>query len=136
MYERPFKLQIVTPAGILYQSDATSLTAPGTQGSFQVLYSHAPFLSTLEIGELKVKGKDGNDLLFATSGGIVEVKDNGVVVLAETAEASASIDVQRAQRANERAVARIRSKDSDVDLERARLSMMRALNRLRVASKL
>lgn len=135
MYEESFKLQIITPNKVIFQDEASSVSAPGTQGGFQILYNHAPFISTIKVGELKVKDRNGRDLLFATSGGFVEAKDNTVVVLAETAESASEIDVQRAKAANERATKRIHAKDRDIDLERARHSMLRSLNRLRVASK-
>jgi len=133
MYEKSFKLQIITPNKIVFQDEATSVSAPGTKGGFQILHNHAPFISTIEIGELMVKNKNGNDTSYATSGGFVEVKENTVVVLAETAELVGEIDVQRAKASNERAMKRLHTKDPGIDLERARLSMMRSLNRLRVA---
>lgn len=136
MYEKPFKLQIITPNRIVFQDDATSVSAPGTQGGFQILCDHAPFISTIEAGELKVKDRKGNDLRYATSGGFVEVKENNVVILAETAEPAGEIDVARARAAAERAETRLHSRDADVDIERARLAKQRSLNRLRIASKL
>ena len=135
MYEQSFKLQIITPNRIIFQDEASSVSAPGTQGGFQILYNHAPFISTIEVGELKVKDKNGKDLMFATGGGFVEVKDNTVVVLAETAEPAGEIDVQRAKASNERATKRLHDKDPGIDIERARLSIVRSLNRMRVASK-
>ena len=135
MYEKAFKLQIVTPGKVVFQGEATSVSAPGTQGGFQVLFNHAPFMSTIQIGEIKVKDKNGNDSLYATSGGFFEVKDNEVIVLAETAELVGEIDTQRARASSERATKRMRSKDPNTDIERARLSLLRSLNRLRVASK-
>jgi F-type H+-transporting ATPase subunit epsilon len=135
MYEKSFKLQIITPEKVVFQDEATSLSAPGTQGGFQILHSHAPFVSTIEIGEIKVKDNSGKDIVYATSGGFVEVKDNTVVVLAETAELASEIDIQRAKAANDRAAKRLRSKDPGIDIERSRLSMMRSLNRQRVASR-
>ena len=135
MYEKSFILQIITPNRIVFQGEATSVSAPGTVGGFQILHNHAPFISTIEIGELKVKDKNGKDASYATSGGFVEVKENTAVVLAETAEPVAEIDVQRAKAANERAAQRLHGKDPSIDFERARLSMMRSLNRLRVAGK-
>src|SRR5436309_9066690 len=127
MYEKPFRLQIITPIRVIFQGEATSVSAPGTQGGFQILHSHAPFISTIEVGELKVKDKNGRDLFYATSGGFVEVRENNVVLLAETAEPSSEIDVQRATAANERATKRLHTKDPSVDIERARFSMMRSL---------
>jgi F-type H+-transporting ATPase subunit epsilon len=135
MYEKSFKLQIITPGRVVFQDEASSVSAPGTQGGFQILYNHAPFISTIEVGEIKVMNKDGNDLVYATSGGFIEVKENNVVLLAESAELASEIDVPRAKAANERATQRLQSKDPGIDIERARLSMMRSLNRLRVASK-
>ena len=135
MYEKAFKLQIITPGRVVFQDEASSVSAPGTQGGFQILYSHAPFISTIEVGEIKVRNKNGNDLVYATGGGFVEVKENKVVVLAESAELAGEIDVARAKAANERATQRLLSRDPGIDIERARLSMMRSLNRLRVASK-
>jgi F-type H+-transporting ATPase subunit epsilon len=135
MYEKSFKLQIITPSRVIFQDDAKSISAPGTQGGFQVLYNHAPFISTIEVGELRVMDTSGKDLLYATSGGFVEVRDNSVVVLAETAEPAAEIDKRRAKAASERAAKRLHSKDPEIDVERARLAMVRSLNRLRVAEK-
>ena len=135
MYEKAFKLQIVTPTRVVFQDDATSLSAPGTSGGFQVLCDHAPFISSIEVGEIKVKDKNGKDLLFATSGGFVEVKDNAVVVLAETVEPAQEIDTQRAKASGERATERLHSKDPAIDMNRAQLAMLRSLNRLRVASR-
>lgn len=135
MYEKPFKLQIITPGKVVFRDDATSVSAPGTLGGFQILCDHAPLISTIEVGELKVKDTKGNDLLYATSGGFVEVKDNSVVILAETAEPATEIDVARAKAATERASTRLQSSDPGVDFDRARLAMMKSLNRLRVASK-
>ena len=130
-----FKLHIVTPGKVIFQDEAASVSAPGTKGGFQILYNHAPFMTTIQIGEMKVKDKNGNDLLYATGGGFVEVKDNEVIVLAESAELASQIDTPRATASRERATKRMRSNDPGIDIERARLSMLRSLNRLRVASK-
>jgi F-type H+-transporting ATPase subunit epsilon len=135
MYEKAFKLRIITPNRIVFQGEATSLSAPGTQGGFQILYNHAPFISTITIGEIKVKNTNGNDARFATSGGFVEVKDNDIVVLAETAEPAGEIDTERAKSANDRARERLNLRNPNTDVDRARLSILRSLNRLRIAGK-
>jgi F-type H+-transporting ATPase subunit epsilon len=87
------------------------------------------------VGEIKVKDESGKDTLYATSGGFVEAKENNVIVLAETAESAAEIDVQRAKAAGERASQRLRGHDPGIDIDRAHLAMLRSLNRLKVASK-
>ena len=135
MFDKSFRLQIITPTRVAYQDEALGVSAPGVIGGFQILYNHAPFLSALEIGELRVKKTDGADLHFATGGGFLEVKGNEVVVLADSAELASDIDSARAERARERAKTRLHSKDPSMDPERARVAMLRALNRLRIAGR-
>lgn len=134
MYERGFRLEIVTPERMVFANEATSVTVPGVVGSFQVLYNHAPLLSGLDIGALRVRDPGGQEQVFATSGGFVDVRDNKVVVLVETAERSGDIDVERARKAKERATQRLHAQE-DTDVLRAQLALARALNRINVASK-
>jgi F-type H+-transporting ATPase subunit epsilon len=105
-------------------------------GGFQVLKNHAPLLSSIEVGEVKLVDVAGTESHFATSGGVVEVHDNKVMMLAETAERSDEIDVVRAQAARDRARKLLAEKKSDVDFDRARIALFRALNRLKVANQL
>lgn len=135
MYEKAFSLEIVTPAKVVFQGEVTSLSAPGTLGGFQVLYNHAPLLSSMAVGVVKIRDTGGKDTLYATRGGFVEVKGNRAVVLAETAERADEIDVPRAKAALERAKQRLHSDDPGIDIERARAALFRALNRLRLAEK-
>jgi F-type H+-transporting ATPase subunit epsilon len=135
VYEKPFRLDIITPARVVFQGEATSLGAPGMAGNFQVLYNHAPLLSAIGVGALKVRDTKGQDVQYSTSGGFVEVKDNAVVVLAESVEREDEIVVSRAEAARVRAQQRMDSRSADVDYERARAALMRAVNRLRVAGK-
>ncbi len=135
MYEKPFTLEIVAPDRVLFTGDATSLSAPGIEGGFQVLARHAPFLSLLEVGEVKIKGIDGRDMVFAACGGVVEVRGSRVVVLVDAAERADEIDVPRAQASRERAEKRLRTPATDIDADRARASLARALNRLRIAAR-
>lgn len=132
MYEKAFTLEIITPEKVVFQGEATSLSAPGSNGGFQILYDHAPLLSSIEVGVLKVKDPQGKDIVYATSGGFVEVKNNSVVVLAETAEKPEEIDVTRATAARERANERLHSRRSEIDEVRARAALVRAVNRLRL----
>jgi F-type H+-transporting ATPase subunit epsilon len=133
MPDKSFSLEIVTPKKVVFSGVVTSFSAPGVVGSFQVLRSHAPLLSTTRIGIVKVVDAAGREMRFATSGGFVEVHDNKVVMLAETAERSDEIDVNRAEAARDRAKKRLEGKRREIDVERARLALHRALNRLKVA---
>ncbi|MGA2624977.1 MAG: F0F1 ATP synthase subunit epsilon [Bacteroidota bacterium] len=133
MADKTFKLEIVTPRKVVYSGDVVSFSAPGEVGSFQVLYNHAPLLSAIVVGEVKIQEIGGNVARYATSGGFVEVLSNRVVLLAETAESLEEIDVRRAEEAKKRAEQRLQEPKEDLDIERARLALARAINRLRLA---
>jgi F-type H+-transporting ATPase subunit epsilon len=102
MYERPFTLEIIAPDRIVFSGEATSASAPGVEGGFQVLVDHAPLLANLGVGVITVKTPEGTDTKFASSGGTAEVKGNRVVLLVETAERGEEIDLERAQASRDR----------------------------------
>lgn len=132
---KSFTLEIVTPKKVAFKGEVASFSAPGVMGGFQVLVDHAPLLSALSVGEVKLTTSDGKESHYATSGGFVEVKTNHVVVLAETAERADEIDVERAKAAGTRAQKRLADRNPDLDLERARAALLRSLNRLKVAHR-
>lgn len=76
-------LEILTPDKKVYSGEVSSVSVPGTSGSFEVLNNHAPIISTLEKGALKFKAKEGNQEMLI-SGGVIEVLANKVVVLVES----------------------------------------------------
>ena len=133
MAAKNFTLDIVTPTRTVFSGDVESFSAPGVLGGFQVLYNHAPLLSSIAVGRVKVIDVAGAELHYATSGGFVEVNENKVILLAETAERADEIDVQRAEEAKRRATERLESEER-IEEDRARAALARALNRLRVAS--
>jgi F-type H+-transporting ATPase subunit epsilon len=135
MTDKIYRLEIVTPNKVVFSGDVTSFSAPGVIGGFQVLRNHAPLLSNIAVGEVKLTDAGGIDFRFATSGGFVEVHENKLVMLAETAERSDEIDVTRAEAARERAQRRLAEKKAETNIERARLALHRALNRLKVAAR-
>lgn len=132
---KTFKFEIITPQKVVVTEQVTHVRAPGIAGYFGVLAGHAPFLTALKIGEIKVN-TDKLEQFYATSGGIIEVLPQGITILAETAEKADEIEVERAKWAMQRARKRLMAKARDVDLERARLALLRALNRIRVAGKI
>ena len=73
-------LEIITPDKVLYSGEVTGIKVPGSGGSFEVLNNHAPIISSLDKGEVRVKDAQGNHK-FEISGGIIEVMDNKVIVL-------------------------------------------------------
>ena len=135
MFDKPFHIEIVTPRKVIFNGEVNSFSAPGIEGGFQVLFSHAPFLSTIGIGEVRVTTKENIELKFSTSGGFVEVKNNKVVMLAETIENLNEIDLKRAEAAKERALARLKERKQGTEVERAEIALQRALNRIRLAQR-
>jgi F-type H+-transporting ATPase subunit epsilon len=132
-------LEIVTPDRALLREEIDEVVLPGSQGDFGVLPGHTPLLSTLKIGELWYRqGQERHYLAIAF--GFVEVLPDRVTVLAQVGERAQEIDVQRAERAKQRAEQRLAQAQPqltqiDFDIERARIALMKSLLRLQVASR-
>ena len=128
-------LEIATPLRLAVSETVDEVVAPGVEGYFGVLPGHAPFLTTLGIGEVMYRAGRAERYL-AVSGGFAEVRNDKVIVLTDTAERPEEIDRARAERARERAEQRLsgRSQD-DVDFARAAAALARALARLQVAGR-
>jgi F-type H+-transporting ATPase subunit epsilon len=125
-------VDIVSPSGRVFSGEATRFKAPGVEGSFEVLKNHAPMLAAIEIGTIVVTGTDGKPFTIATSGGFVEVQNNVVTVIAETAEMASQIDIERAKAAEQRAVQALADADPE-SKEKMTEALDRARNRLRAA---
>ena len=129
-----FSINIATPEGKMFSGEISSCTAQGANGKFQVLSDHAPLISMIDVGEMKIE-LDNNKIEFlSTSGGFLEVENNEMNVVVETAEWAKDIDIERAKAAKERAEQRLEEK-KDIDVDRASAALLRALSRLNVASK-
>lgn len=126
------RVDIVSPDGSVFRGLASSVTVPGQHGSFQILSNHAPLIATLDVGKIVLRDESGEQHVFAISGGVVEVLKNTVIILAETAESAASIDVSRAQNAVSKASEAL-SAVSGEEREIVQRRLSRARNRLRVA---
>jgi F-type H+-transporting ATPase subunit epsilon len=131
------QLEVVTPQRRVVSDEVTELMAPGSEGYFGVLPGHLPFITTLGVGELTFwRGRDARHL--AVTWGYAEVRGDQVIILAETAERAEEVDLERAERARERAERRLRdwfAGDETVDFARAQAALARALNRMDVARK-
>src|SRR5690606_17071130 len=126
-------VEIVTPDRSVFRGEATAIRAPGVEGSFEGLYNHAPMIAAFEIGTMTITPPGGERIVYATSGGFLEVLNNVVTVLAETAEPASEIDVERARESENRALERIRAAESDVERRLAQRDLELARNRARVA---
>jgi len=77
-------LEIITPEKKLFSGETELVKLPGTEGSFEVLMNHAPAISTLAEGKIKVKEPNGNVTYFEITGGMVEIKSNNIIVLVDS----------------------------------------------------
>jgi F-type H+-transporting ATPase subunit epsilon len=129
------KLELVTPYKRVLSEEVDEVTAPGSIGEFGVLPDHTSLLTTLKVGELTYK-KGNETFHVAVNWGYVEVEDNVMTVLVETAEPADQIDVERARAAlarAEEALRKLTSEDKEFKVMEAALE--RALIRVQVASK-
>jgi F-type H+-transporting ATPase subunit epsilon len=129
-------LEIATPTRLVVTESVDEIVIPGSRGYFGVLPGHAPFLTTLGIGELMYRaGRD--ERYLAVSGGFAEVRNDKVIVLADTTERPEEIDRARAERARERAERRLAGRtEEEVDYTRALAALARAVTRLMTAGRL
>lgn len=128
-------VEVVTGERIVFSEDDVDMViAPGADGTLGILPRHAPLISTLTLGEMRVKKAGQEESLFV-AGGFIEVAHDTVRVLADTAERSEEIDLARAQAARDRAESRVASRASEIDLARAEASLRRSLVRLRIGQR-
>lgn len=127
-------LEVVTPDRPLAVEQVDEVVVPAADGHLGVLPGHTPLLATLSIGEMWYR-KGGERFFLSLAGGFVEVLSDKVTVLAQIAERAEDIDVARAERARQRAEGRLSEPVLEMDLERARVALMRALVRLQVSTR-
>ena len=128
-------LEIVTPERLAYSDEVDSVVLPGSEGEMGVLPHHAPLVSTLGVGELRIR-KGGSEESFAIVGGFVQVRPDRVVVMAETADMASEIDLEKAQEARREAERALESGYHEAaDMAAARAALQQALLRIRVAER-
>jgi len=128
------QLQIVSADRSLVNEAVDEVQVPGTEGYLGILPGHTPLLATLQVGQLWYRqGQDKHYLAIAF--GFVEVQPDRVTILAQIAESAAEIDIARAEAAKRRAEDRLTKPVVDMDFERARIALLKALVRLQVASR-
>ena len=128
-------LEVVTPEKIVVSEEVQIVASPGSEGEFGVLSGHTPFLTSLKTGLIRYTDTSGKEHFVFVSGGFAEALPDKVTVLAESAEVSSDIDVNRAKEALARAEKRLAEERTreDIDFARARASLERATVRIRVA---
>lgn len=130
MSEKTQRLEIVTPQKKVFSEDVRFLVAPGTEGELGILPEHAPLITSLNIGILRIQ-QEGKNMKVVVNGGFMEVRNSRVTVLANSAERAEDIDVTRAEAAKQRAEQRLAAKAPDIDVTRAEIALKRALSRLK-----
>jgi len=128
------RLDIVTAERLVFSEEVEVVVVPGVEGQLGILPHHAPLMTMLEPGELRVR-KGGEELTLAISGGFLEVRPDRVIVLADTAERAEEIDMARAEEAKRRAQEQLSRRAPGIDTARAEAELRRSLARLKVVEK-
>ncbi|MFD1899301.1 F0F1 ATP synthase subunit epsilon [Enterococcus termitis] len=131
-------VNVVTPDGLVYDHRATIVVAKTTDGEIGILPKHAPIIVPLAIDEVRVKRTDSDTHVdwIAVNGGIMEVRDDIISIIADSAERERDIDVSRAERAKQRAermIEKAKENSNTDELRRATVALHRAINRINVS---
>jgi F-type H+-transporting ATPase subunit epsilon len=128
------KLDIVSAERLFFSEDVEVVVAPGVEGQLGILPHHAPLMTMLQTGELRVR-KEGEEASIFVSGGFLEVRRDKVIVLADIAERAEEIDIALAEEAKRRAEEGLKLRPAEVDKARAEAALRRSLVRLKIAEK-
>ena len=130
-----FRLSIVTPEKVFFDADIQSLIVPGIEGYLGVLSNHAPLITALEPGKIEFRDANGQTNYLAVTSGFLEVSGNVATLLADAVEETEEIDLARAEVSRDRAWEMLKAAgtgDRSIDVKRARASLRRAQNRIRI----
>jgi F-type H+-transporting ATPase subunit epsilon len=129
-----FPLRIITPKQTIFDGNVDLLNVMTSAGQMGILANHTPLLSVITVSELHIV-ENKQTVYYATSGGVLSVQRQHVVLLLDTIERVDQIDLNRAKDALKRAEQRLKEKTEKVDEMRAKASITRALNRINVKEK-
>ncbi len=140
-----FKCRIITPLKSVFEGEIADLTAIGESGEFELQPRHEPFLTPLKVGMMnitEIQGDEKKDIGLAVHGGFLDMNGEEVTVYANSAELASEIDLERAKEAKKRALEKLeevsvnKGEAAPVDLDRAQLSLMRAILRMQMVEGL
>ena len=132
--DKKFQVSIFTPFGKYLVTDCDYLSTKTGVGVIGILANHAPLVSDLEISKLIIKN-DNDTKIYAISGGVINIKkDHSVTLLVNSIERNDEIDVERAKAAQKRAEDRINNSTNQKEIQKAKISLLRALNRIDVSN--
>lgn len=120
------EIDIVSAEGQIHHGEAAMVFAPASEGEVGIAPRHAPLLTTLKPGEVRVRGTDGQTHSFFVGGGILEVQPHLVTILADTAIRTRDADMKTAEAAKARAEEKLAGATSEVDVQRAQNELLQA----------
>jgi len=129
-------VDIVSAEGQIFSGDATMVFAPGSQGELGIAPRHAPLLTTLKAGEVRVQAEGQEEQSFYVGGGTLEVQPHLVTVLADTAARARDLDEAAAQAAKQRAEEAMRGRMDKMEIAEAQAELARAVAQLRAIERL
>ena len=130
------EVEIVSAEEAIWTGSGTMVFAPAEMGEVGIAPQHAPFLTRLKAGEIRVQQENGEEQFFFVSGGMLEVQPHRVTVLSDTAIRAADLDEAQALEAQQRAEQDLRDKTSEIDLAKAKAELVQATAQLRALQKL
>ncbi len=142
---KPISLKILTPEKIIYQDEVLKVNIPTESGEIGILPDHAPLVSIIKPGEIRIEKKSNEIVSLSVDTGILEVRPSShqnninseIIILASTSELASDIDIKRAEEAYERAKKAMEESDnlSDVDFARFQAMIDKELNRIKIGKK-
>ena len=129
-------VDIVSAEAAIFSGLATLVFAPGVMGELGIMPRHAPLLTKIKPGEVRIRTEDGNEEYFYVSGGMLEVQPHGVTILADTAARAKDLDEAAAQAAKQRAEQVLKDKKGDIDLAEAEAQLAEAIAQIKAIQSL
>jgi len=129
-------VDIVSAEAAIFSGLATLVFAPGVMGELGIMPRHAPLLTKIKPGEVRIRTEDGNEEYFYVSGGMLEVQPHGVTILADTAARAKDLDEAAAQAAKQRAEQALKDKKGDIDLAQAEAELAEAIAQIKAIQSL
>jgi F-type H+-transporting ATPase subunit epsilon len=129
-------VDIVSAEGQIFSGEANMVFVPGSQGELGIAPRHAPLLTTLKAGEVRVQSEGAEEQSFYVGGGSLEIQPNLVTVLADTAARARDLDEAAALAAKQRAEDAVRERTDKVDIAEAQAELARAVAQLRAIERL
>lgn len=130
----PFKLQIVTPDRLFFEGEVESVVVRTIEGDIAILKDHINYVGILDIGNARIK-VDGKQKIAVIAGGFVQVDEKKTTILTEAAEWPEEIDLDRAQKAKEKAQSAMNGKGGEMDMVSAEAKLKRAITRINSVEK-